>query len=151
MTAAFVEILGNYYPRTKPAKIEVDRERVSYWIAKGARPSDTVRTLIARHLPRGLRAPAGRRSARVAGPACAAVGRDRSRRARRCDSARRRCVRSPRRASRRHVVELTVAAGDVGKVIGRQGRTAEALRTLVAATAHHHGIRAALEIRDPDR
>ena len=48
---AFVEILGHYYPRTKPAKIEIDRERVSYWIAKGARPSDTVRTLIARHLP----------------------------------------------------------------------------------------------------
>jgi small subunit ribosomal protein S16 len=48
---AFVEILGHYYPRTKPAKIDIDRERVSYWIAKGARPSDTVRTLIARHLP----------------------------------------------------------------------------------------------------
>ena len=48
---SFVEILGNYYPRTKPAKIEVDRERVNYWVSKGARPSDTVRTLIARHLP----------------------------------------------------------------------------------------------------
>lgn len=48
------------------------------------------------------------------------------------------------------VVELSVAAGDVGKVIGRQGRTADALRTLVAATAHHHGIKATLEIRDPD-
>ena len=41
-------------------------------------------------------------------------------------------------------------AGDTGKVIGRQGRIAEALRTLVAATAHHHGIRATLEIRDPE-
>ena len=48
---AVVEILGHYSPRTRPAKIEIDRERVSYWIAKGARPSDTVRTLIARHLP----------------------------------------------------------------------------------------------------
>jgi predicted RNA-binding protein YlqC (UPF0109 family) len=48
------------------------------------------------------------------------------------------------------VVELTVAQGDTGKVIGRQGRIAEALRTLVAATAHHHGIRATLEIRDPE-
>ena len=46
------------------------------------------------------------------------------------------------------VIELSVAAGDVGKVIGRQGRTAEALRTLVAATAHHHGVKATLEIRD---
>ena len=49
------------------------------------------------------------------------------------------------------LVELTVADGDTGKVIGRQGRIAEALRTIVAATAHHHGTRAALEIRDPDR
>jgi predicted RNA-binding protein YlqC (UPF0109 family) len=48
------------------------------------------------------------------------------------------------------VVELSVAPGDVGKVIGRQGRTAEALRTLVAATAQHHGVKATLEIRDPD-
>jgi len=48
------------------------------------------------------------------------------------------------------VIELSVASGDVGKVIGRQGRTAEALRTLVAAAAQHHGLRATLEIRDPD-
>ena len=55
---AFVEILGHYYPRAKPAKVEVDRERVQYWIAKGARPSDTVRTLIARHLAAPAAAPA---------------------------------------------------------------------------------------------
>ena len=48
------------------------------------------------------------------------------------------------------LVELTVAQSDTGKVIGRQGRIAEALRTLVAATAHYHGIRATLEIRDPE-
>ena len=48
------------------------------------------------------------------------------------------------------VVELSVAPGDVGKVIGRQGRTAEALRTLVAATAHHHGGKATLEILDAE-
>ena len=29
--------------------MEVDHERVAYWIGKGARPSDTVRTLLARH------------------------------------------------------------------------------------------------------
>ena len=47
---SFLEILGSYYPRAKPAKVEVDRERVDYWVSKGARPSDTVRTLISRHL-----------------------------------------------------------------------------------------------------
>lgn len=46
------------------------------------------------------------------------------------------------------VLELTTAPGDMGKIIGRQGRTAAALRTLVAATAEHHGKRAQLDIRD---
>jgi small subunit ribosomal protein S16 len=47
---SFVEVLGHYYPRANPAKVDVDRERIQYWISKGAKPSDTVRTLIARHL-----------------------------------------------------------------------------------------------------
>ena len=46
----FVEILGNYNPRTKPALVHVNAERVSFWMSKGAQPSDTVRTLMARHL-----------------------------------------------------------------------------------------------------
>ena len=48
------------------------------------------------------------------------------------------------------LVELTVAQNDTGKVIGRQGRIADALRTLVAATAHQDGVKAVLEIRDPE-
>jgi small subunit ribosomal protein S16 len=46
----FVEILGHYNPRTKPALVNVNTERVNHWISKGAQPSDSVRTLIARHL-----------------------------------------------------------------------------------------------------
>ena len=46
------------------------------------------------------------------------------------------------------VLELTTAPGDMGKIIGRQGRTAAALRTLVALTAEKHGTRAQLDIRD---
>jgi predicted RNA-binding protein YlqC (UPF0109 family) len=46
------------------------------------------------------------------------------------------------------VVELKTAPDDMGKIIGRQGRTAAALRTLVALTAERHGRRAQLEIRD---
>jgi small subunit ribosomal protein S16 len=48
--SSFVEILGTYNPRTKPALVHIKRERVDYWIGKGAQPSDSVRTLIARHL-----------------------------------------------------------------------------------------------------
>ena len=48
--SSFVEILGHYNPRSKPAVVDVDKERVDYWLKQGARPSDSVRTLIARHL-----------------------------------------------------------------------------------------------------
>jgi predicted RNA-binding protein YlqC (UPF0109 family) len=46
------------------------------------------------------------------------------------------------------VIEISMAPGDLGKVIGRQGRTAAALRTLVDLTAERHGTRATLDIRD---
>ncbi len=46
------------------------------------------------------------------------------------------------------VLELTTAPGDMGKIIGRQGRTAAAIRTLVALAAEKHGKRAQLDIRD---
>jgi len=46
------------------------------------------------------------------------------------------------------ILELTTAPGDMGKVIGRQGRTVSALRTLVALTAEKHGQRAQLDLRD---
>ena len=46
------------------------------------------------------------------------------------------------------VLELSTAPGDMGKIIGRQGRTAAALRMMVALTAEKHGKRAQLDIRD---
>jgi small subunit ribosomal protein S16 len=56
--SSFVEILGHYNPRTRPAIVDVDKERIEYWIGRGAQPSDSVRTLIARHLtPKPAAAP----------------------------------------------------------------------------------------------
>jgi small subunit ribosomal protein S16 len=46
----FVEVVGHYNPRTKPATVKVDKERIDYWIGKGAQLSNTVRTLLASHL-----------------------------------------------------------------------------------------------------
>ena len=46
------------------------------------------------------------------------------------------------------LVELYVAPEDVGKVIGKQGRTAAALRTLAASAAEHDGKTVTLEIRE---
>ena len=47
------------------------------------------------------------------------------------------------------VLVLHVAADDVGKVIGRQGRIARSLRTLVRASAARDGRRVMVEIADP--
>src|SRR5438552_6318650 len=59
--SSFVEILGHYNPRTKPALVDVNKERVDYWMKKGAQPSDSVRTLMARHLtPKPAAETAGR-------------------------------------------------------------------------------------------
>ena len=44
------------------------------------------------------------------------------------------------------VIELEVAEDDVGKVIGRQGRTARALRSLLSAAGHRAHKRYTLEI-----
>jgi len=50
----FVENVGTYNPRTNPARVELDKERVQHWMGKGAKPSDSVRTLLAKHLTRDL-------------------------------------------------------------------------------------------------
>ena len=46
------------------------------------------------------------------------------------------------------VVELTMAPGDLGRVIGRQGRTATALRALAAAAGELDGRRTVVDFRD---
>ena len=42
----FVETLGHYDPRRNPAVVKIDSERAQYWISKGAKPSETVRSLL---------------------------------------------------------------------------------------------------------
>ncbi len=44
----FVEVLGHYDPRKSPVVVKIDQERAKYWIGKGARASDTVRSLLKR-------------------------------------------------------------------------------------------------------
>lgn len=41
-----VETVGYYNPRTDPATIRLDADRIKYWMEKGAQPSDTVRGLL---------------------------------------------------------------------------------------------------------
>ena len=53
-----IENVGTYNPRSKPALVEINKERLEHWLKRGAQPSDSVRTLIKRHLTRDLSVPA---------------------------------------------------------------------------------------------
>ena len=43
---AYLENLGTYNPTREPAEVKLNMERVRYWLARGAQPTDTVRQLI---------------------------------------------------------------------------------------------------------
>jgi len=42
----FVAAVGHYNPRAKPAVLQVDKDQALAWLAKGAKPTDTVRSLL---------------------------------------------------------------------------------------------------------
>ncbi len=57
----FIEKIGSYNPMTKPATIELDREKAFEWLQKGAQPTDTTRAILRfkgvmykKHLQRGV-------------------------------------------------------------------------------------------------
>ena len=46
-----VEVVGTYNPRTNPATIDLKRDRVEYWVSKGAQMSDRVSKLVSKPAP----------------------------------------------------------------------------------------------------
>jgi len=57
----FIEKIGSYNPMTKPATIDLDRDKAYEWLNKGAQPTDTVRAILKfkgvlyrKHLQRGV-------------------------------------------------------------------------------------------------
>jgi small subunit ribosomal protein S16 len=46
-----VEVVGTYNPRTSPASIELKRERIDYWVSKGAKMSDRVSKIVSKPAP----------------------------------------------------------------------------------------------------
>jgi small subunit ribosomal protein S16 len=42
----FIEVVGTYNPLTEPATIKFDEEKVLSWLSKGAKPTDTVKSLL---------------------------------------------------------------------------------------------------------
>ena len=41
----YKEVLGHYTPTGEPKTLEIKKDRIEYWISKGAQPSDTAATL----------------------------------------------------------------------------------------------------------
>jgi len=48
MDGRFIEKIGTYNPMVEPKEIKIDEEKVRTWIAKGAKPTDTAKALIAK-------------------------------------------------------------------------------------------------------
>jgi small subunit ribosomal protein S16 len=46
-----VEVVGTYNPRTNPASVDLKRERIDYWVSKGAQLSDRVGKLVSKPAP----------------------------------------------------------------------------------------------------
>jgi small subunit ribosomal protein S16 len=44
----FIEVLGHYDPRRNPVVVKIDADRAKHWIGKGAKATDTVRSLLKR-------------------------------------------------------------------------------------------------------
>ncbi|WKZ31628.1 MAG: 30S ribosomal protein S16 [Thermodesulfobacteriota bacterium] len=42
----FLEVVGTYDPMAEPARVALKGDRVTYWLSKGAVPTDTVRQLL---------------------------------------------------------------------------------------------------------
>ena len=62
----FLESLGSYDPLKNPAGLTLDAEKAAQWLAKGAQPTDTVRTLLRRAGVLKQRAEAGKGAAPAA-------------------------------------------------------------------------------------
>ncbi|MFD1440161.1 MULTISPECIES: 30S ribosomal protein S16 [Lacticaseibacillus] len=45
----FIESVGYYNPLSDPVDLKLDDDEILAWLQKGAQPSDTVRTLLAKH------------------------------------------------------------------------------------------------------
>lgn len=45
----YLELLGHYVPAEKPKKFDIKKDRVEYWISKGAQPSESMAMLLKKH------------------------------------------------------------------------------------------------------
>ena len=124
-----IETIGRYNAQTDPSTIQIDEERARYWLGHGAQPSDTVKQ--APQDPRRL-APVRELLEYLVG---ALVEKP--------DAVK---VEEFEEDDGTLVFELSVDDDDYGRIIGRGGRTAQALRTVVKAAAVKDNRRVLVDI-----
>ena len=111
----------------------LDEERVRLWLDRGAEPSETVRKLLK---TQGIRPTTARRVRELLEYLARAL----------VDAPEQVSVEEFEEDDGTLVLELSVADDDYGKVIGRGGRTAQALRTVVKAAAVKDNRRVLVDI-----
>ena len=122
-----IEQVGTYDPAGDPSIIDLDIAKVDEWISKGAQPSDRVAKIIASVKNEPL--PAKLVEQIVENPEAATVtGTDQE--------------------NGELFIEIEVDEGDIGKIIGRQGRIIKAIRTLARAAASQDGFRVEVELAE---
>ena len=129
----FIEEIGTYNPCVSPAEIKIDADRAREWIKTGAQPTDTVRALLKKVDVLSGRGTMKELLLYIAGS----------------------LVDHPDQVTVTEVengdeltLELRVAPEDMGKVIGRQGRIAKEIRTVVRSYAQRTGVKASVDIVD---
>ena len=135
----FIEEIGYYNPMTEPAVIKIDAEKATKWLSNGAQPTDVVK---------GLFKKSGIIEQQESGE---------TKVIKLVESIAKSLVDHPDHVlvteeQDRHgsVLQLKVAADDMGKVIGKQGRIAKALRTVVKAAATKENKKVVVEIVSED-
>ena len=112
----FIEEIGTYDPNQDPSVFKVDEEAAKRWLNNGAQPTEVVGKIFK----------AAGIEALVDNPDEVSV--------------------NEKKEGRTTVLELHVADGDMGKVIGKQGRIAKAIRSVVKAAAAKEDKRVVVDI-----
>ncbi len=152
----FIEIIGQYNPRQEPSVVNLDADKAAHYLAHGAQPTERVAKLleiagvelpakVAARVEAGRLAEEGAVSDNGPAPTANAV----------LDHVVRGLVDEPdavridtEQRGRRTILEVHVAQGELGRVIGRRGRTAQSIRTVVRAAASRDGVEVDVDFVD---
>ena len=143
----FIEILGHYDPLQDPSSLSVDNDKAVKWLSKGAQPTERVAKLLEisgameqfKASKRARRRTSSRRRPRSP---CSPTSSGRSSTIPRPSRSR------SRRSGDRIRLDVRVGPGDLGRVIGRRGRTAASMRTVTRAAASKDGVEVDIEFLD---